>query len=171
MLHKSKRGISAIIGTLLLIVLTIALVAVVWTVVNNMVSQKITQSSACFGNFNSITLNNQYSCFNSSANKVQFSLNIGDVAVDGVLVSMTGPAGSESVTITNTPTIIPGLTYLGGSSGQDVQLPGKNAGKTYVYDWTGGGAANSVQIAPIVKGQQCSSSDSISSLDDCNLLA
>jgi flagellin-like protein len=169
---RNKRGISSIIATLLLIVLTIVLVVIVWSVVNGLVTQKISQSTACFGNFNSISLNGQYTCYNSSSssNYLQFSLNIGDVAVDGVLISISSPSQSESITLTNTPQTISNLSYYNGG-GTTVALPGKNSGITYIYTWVGSDAPRSIQIAPIVKGQQCASSDSITTISPCYLLS
>ncbi len=165
---KNIKGISSIIATLLLIVLTIVLIVVVWTVVNNLVKDKISQSSACFGNFEKVTLNDLYSCYNSSSNQMQFSLNIGDIEVDSVVVSVSSPAESKSFTITNDLQTVAGVKYLSGAT--LIKLPGKNSAITYLFDWTGSGTPNSVQIAPIISTQQCSVSDSITTIDNCALL-
>jgi flagellin-like protein len=169
MFWKIRRGISSIIATLLLIVLTIVLVVIVWTVVNSLISSKITQSSACFGNFNTINLNGQYTCFNSSTNNIQFSLNIGGVAADGILVTISSPSQSKTITLTNTPQLISNLTYYNGTA--RVALPGENAAMTYYYGWSGSDTPNSVQIAPIMKGQQCATSDTLTTIDNCLLLS
>lgn len=123
-----KRGISSIIATLLLIVLTIVLVAIVWGVINGLVNQKINSSSACFGNFNSVTINGQYTCYNNTDTNpnndfLQISLNIGDVDVNGILVSISSPGQSKTFTITNSPQMIDGLTYYNGTN--SVALPGR----------------------------------------------
>lgn len=168
-MFRNKRGISSIIATLLLIVLTIVLVVIVWTVVNSLISSKINQSSACFGNFNTINLNGQYTCFNSTTNSIQFSLNIGGIAADGVLVTISSPSQSKSITLTNTPQIIANLTYYNGTA--SVAMPPENSAMTYYYGWSGSDTPNSIQIAPIVKGQQCSTSDSLTTIDNCLLLS
>lgn len=165
----NKKGISNIIATLLLIVLTVVLVVIVWTVINSLVSQKISQSSACFGNYNTVTLNGQYTCFNSTTNSLQFSLNIGDISVDGVLVTLSSPSQSKSITLTNIPQQIPNLAYYNGTS--LVALPGENSGTTYYYNWSGSDTPDSIQIAPIVKGQQCATSDTLTTIDNCLLLS
>ncbi len=168
-MDSKNRGISSIIATLLLIVLAIVLIAIVWAVVSNLVGQKVSQSSACFGNFNTINLNGQYTCYNSTSNSIQFSLNIGDVNVDGVLVSVSSSSQSKRFTLTNTPQLIANLSYYNGTI--LVALPGKNSAMTYSYNWTVSGTPNAIQIAPIIKGQQCASSDSITTLDNCFLLS
>jgi flagellin-like protein len=169
MFSNNKRGISSIIATLLLIVLTIVLVVIVWTVVNSLISSKINQSSACFGNFNTISLNGQYTCYNTTTSPfVQFSLNIGDISVDGVIISISSGGQSKSITITNTPKVIANLTYYNGTA--SVVLPGKNSGMTYYYNWSGP-APGSIQIAPIIKGQQCAASDTLTTIDNCILFS
>ncbi|MDD5699842.1 MAG: hypothetical protein PHH00_01455 [Candidatus Nanoarchaeia archaeon] len=165
---KNRAGISSIIATLLLIVLTVILVVVVWTVVNNLVKDKIGQSSACFGNFEKVTLNDLYSCYNSSSNKMQFSLNIGDIEIESVVVSVSSPGESKSATITNTLQTVAGVTYLNGAT--LIKLPGENSAITYLFNWTGSGIPNSVQVAPTIDGQQCSVSDSITTIENCALL-
>lgn len=168
MFLQNKRGISTIIVALLLVVLTIVLVAIVWTVINNLVSKNINKASSCFGNFDKVSLNAKYTCYNTSSNQVRFSLNIGDIDIDGVLISITSPGMSKSFTIKNSLQSIAGLTNYSG--GAEVQLPDKNSGITYIYTWSGSDVPNSIEIAPIIKDNQCSSSDSISPIDNCNLL-
>lgn len=168
MFKKNKLGISSIIATLLLIVLTVVLIAVVWGVVNSLVKGKISQSSACFGNFEEVKLSQLYSCYDSSLKQVHVSLNIGNIDADGVLVSISGPSQTKSFTITNTLQNITNLANYDRTT--LVQLPGKNSGATYIYNWTDTVAPNSMQIAPLISGQQCSVSDTISSLESCALL-
>lgn len=163
----SKKGISSIIATLLLVALTVVLVAIVWVVVNGIVNPKIAQSSACFGNYNLVTLNSQYTCYNSSTNSVKFSLNVGNVNVTGIVVSILNNVQSESFTLTNQSQVIANLNLYDGTT--SVAAPGPNSGITYIYNWPDSNAPNSIEIAPIINGQQCSSSDSISQISNCNL--
>jgi len=168
MQKKNRKGISSIIATLLLIVLTVVLIAVVWTVVNNLVKDKIGQSSACFGNFDKVTLNDLYSCYDRSSNSMQFSLKIGDIDVESVLVSISSESQSKSFTIAEEALPVADLTYYNGSS--IVMLPSKNSALTYIYSWGDSDIPNSIQVVPVIDGQQCSASDSITTIDDCALL-
>jgi flagellin-like protein len=169
MFSKNKKGISSIIATLLLILLTIVLVAVLWTVVNNFISPKLSQSTSCYKVYSDVSLNNRYSCHNSNSNQVQFSLSLGGTDVDGVLVSISSSSQSKTFTITTKPQAITNLANYDGSS--QISLPGLNSGLTYIYNWSGSDIPNSIQVAPIVAGQQCTVSDSIQQLDDCSLLS
>jgi flagellin-like protein len=176
LLHPDKKsklnnkGISSIIATLLLIVLTIVLVAIVWTVVNGLVSDKIKQSSACFGNFETVNLNDQYTCYNTSSTpkSVQFSITVGDVNLDGVIISITGSGQSKSITLNKTAQQITDLAYYNGTN--TVSMPPRNSGMTYVYNWTYG-TPGSIQVAPISNGQSCASTSSITLIDSCALLS
>ena len=100
---------------------------------------------------------------------MQFSLNLGGTNVDGVLVSISSSSQSKTFTITTKPQTITNLANYDGTS--QISLPGLNSGLTYVYTWSGSDIPNSIQVAPIVTGQQCSVSDSIQQLDDCSLLS
>ena len=161
------RGMSTIIITLLLVVLSIILVVVVWGVVNNTIHQKISSASSCFGNFDKITLNDKYTCYNSSSSKVQFSINIGDINPNGVVVSISNTEGTKTFTIKSESETIQGLTNYNGST--PTSLPGKNSGATYLYSWPFANAPDSIEISPIISGTTCSSSDSISPIANCNL--
>ena len=169
-MKKDRKGISSIIATLLLVALTVVLVAVVWTVVNGLVSDKIKQSSACFGNFETVSLNSQYTCYNTSSNppSIQFSISTGDVNLDGVLVVISGSGKSASITLNKTAQQIAGLSYYNGTN--SVSMPGKNSGMAYIYNWTYG-APGSIQVAPIAEGQTCASTSSLTTIDNCLLLS
>jgi len=170
MAKKNSKGISSIIATLLLIVLTVALVAIVWTVVNGLVSNKIKQSSACFGNFETVSLNNQYTCYNTSSTpkSIQFSVQVGDVDLDGVIISITGSGQSKSITLNKTAQQITDLAYYNGTN--IVSMPQRNSAMTYIYNWTYG-TPGSIQVAPISNGQSCASTSSITLIDNCALLS
>ena len=166
---KNRKGLSEIIGTLIVIVLVLLAAGIVWGVVNNILKDKIKSSTSCFGNFGKITLDKKYTCYDTSTNpgKVRFSLNRGDVNVDNVLISITNGAETKSFKVNNNAQATDGLTYLNGSS--IVSLPPKNGGITYTYLWTND-APKTIQIAPMIDGQQCEVSDSITEIDNCNLL-
>jgi uncharacterized protein (UPF0333 family) len=171
---KNKKGLSTVIATVLLILLVVVATSIVWMFVNNIVkdsTDKRTQS--CFNAISSskVTINDYYTCYNSSSGKVQFSINIGDVDVEGVVVSILMGGNSRSFTITNQVQVINYLLPYGNSGLTTVNLPIKNGGKTYIA--TGfqvNSKVDSIKIAPIIEGKQCDMSDSTYQVDDCSLL-
>lgn len=173
LLNKSnKKAISGVIAAVILIGLTIAIVSIVWVVVNNLVTTELEGAQSCFGVFEKVTINNQYTCYDSSSIKFQFSINIGEIELDGVLVSISGGGITKSFKITNNATTIENvLDYTGSPL---IKLPEINSGLTYVYDLTAGGFSSSpdkLQIAPIVNKKQCGVSDSLSDIENCFLLS
>jgi hypothetical protein len=162
-----KGGLSDVVATVILIALVVAATGIVWGVVNNMIRDKTEGAQACMdvGFSQKVILNEDYTCYNSTSDEVQFSLNVWDVAIDGVLVSVTSAGNSKSYTITNTAQAISGLVNYPDKSAY-VILPGKNAGLTYIA--TGFPTeVDSIKIAPIVGEEQCEISDQINQIEDC----
>jgi len=168
----NRKAISGVIAAVILIALTVGIISIVWVVVNNLVTTELEGAQSCFGVFEKVTINNQYTCYDSSSNMFQFSISVGDLEAEEVLVSISGEGQSKSFKITNTASIIDNvLNYTGG---QSIILPKTNSGLTYVYDLTAGGFSSSpdkVEIAPIINKKQCGVSDSLSDIENCLLLS
>ncbi len=169
MLIENKKGVAPIVATMILVVLVMVIVAVVWVVVNNLVKDKLEEGGACFGIFDKVSLNSRYTCYYSGSNESQFSINIGDVDVDEVLVGISAEGTSVSFKINKIGSEIDNLvTYPDRVS--DVVLPSKNAGLTYIFNMTGAGfseVADSISIAPMIEGTQCGVSDSMYEIERC----
>lgn len=100
---KSKRGISGVVSAVILIGLVVSITVIVWVVVNNLIKEDLDQSKACFGNFEKVTLNSRYTCYNSGSGNesLRFSLNIGEIDVDKVRISISGSSKAKSFELTN----------------------------------------------------------------------
>ncbi len=167
---KNKKGLSAIIATLMLILLTMVLVGIIWGVISNMVKNNI-ESTSCIDSLGKINLNDRYTCYNASSNETQFSINIEDISVDKVLVGISVAGQKRSLEITNENKVVSNLKPYGGSYGDVVILPGKNEGMTYVYNISGAGFSaqtpDSIEVAPVINGNKCDSSDSVVEVSGC----
>ncbi|OGJ13288.1 hypothetical protein A3K82_01890 [Candidatus Pacearchaeota archaeon RBG_19FT_COMBO_34_9] len=142
-----------------------AAIVLVWVFINNIVKGQIKSSEACFGNFDKVSINEQYTCYDSAADLIRFSLIVGDIDVDKIIVSVSSASAVKSYTIIN-GTTIPGLVMYSGESPQTIILPGKNSGLT--YNATGfASTADLIQIAPVIGGTQCEASDSVSEIEVC----
>ena len=163
---SSKKGISGVITVVLMIALVMAAAAIVWGIVNSTLKDQVEGAKSCFGNFNKVTINPIYTCYDSTSHTVQFSLSIGDIDVDEVLVGISFAGASGSYTLTNTDQ--QGIGLILYPSGGEVKLPGKNAGLTYVASgYTS--KPDLIQIIPVIDGQQCEVSDTISGIESCLL--
>jgi FlaG/FlaF family flagellin (archaellin) len=162
-----KKGLSDVIATVILIALVMAATAVVWGAVNKIIRDKTNDACMDVGFSQKVTINEDYTCYNSTDDQIQFSLAIWDVNIDGVLVSVTSSGNSKSYTITNTPQTIAGLVNYPDKS-TSIKLPAKNSGLTYIA--TGFPTeVDSIKIAPIVGDKQCELSDQINQIEDCSV--
>lgn len=171
---KNKKALSTVVATVLIILLTVVATAIVWTFVKGIVNpEKLEGTQSCFEvtSGEKVTINDFYTCYNQASNEVQFSINMKDIDVDAVVVSILIGGNSKSFTLTPNDTVIPNLRPYKGSSGSVVKLPGKNEGRTYVAEGFEAdvGKVDWIKIAPIVNGKQCDASDQTYQVDYCGL--
>ncbi len=171
-----KKGVSGIIVTMILIMITMAAVIIVWMVVNNLIKKETEKAESCFGIFEKVTIDNKYTCYNYSSHEIQFSINIADVEVNQILVSLSAISGAKNLIIKSDAEIINNLRYYSGSYNSPVKLPDKDGGTTYVFNWTNaiypGSERNSVhriKIAPMINQRQCEPSYSITEIVNCDV--
>ncbi len=170
---KNKKGISAVVGTVIMIALTVGVVALVWAVVNNLVKENIKSSESCFGVFDKVTLNPRYTCYNDTAgtDEMWFSINVGDIEkVDDILVAISNSGTTKSFKIIEDNPVE--LSYYPNRT-RPVGIPGKDQGLTYIYELPASftQAPDRIEIALIIDGEVCGNIDSIEQFDSCSLLA
>ena len=163
---KNKKALSGVISAIILIGLAMVLVAIVWGVVNGILKSKLDEAQSCFGIFEKVDLESKNMCFYNSTKELHIYVSVGDIDIDGMLISVMGNGTAKSFNI-------PGnYSYVRDYSGlysEETTLPEKNSGLTYVFNATEGGIQDpsSVQVAPIVSEKQCDVSDSVSPVDKC----
>ena len=167
-----KKGLSGIITAVILIALAFALVTIVWVIVTNLIQGELEDAESCFGVFGEVTINNRYTCYNSSSNELQFSISIKEINVEEILIAISEGGTIKSFTITNDDQQITNLAnYQSTGFGTDqIKLPGENAGLTYVTN-AFSNKPDLIEIAPIINGKQCEVSDSSAEIDNCLSLA
>ena len=168
-----KRAMSEVIATLILVLLTMAIVGVIWVGTNKIVNTGINSSTSCFNLGGKVTLNNDYTCYNDTgtAKQLVFSINVGDIDnLQDILVGITGSGGSATFKI-NADSSTSGLLYLNGTG--PAGIPGKNHGITYVYPLPAYFTASpdSIEISPIINGNSCEVTDSVRQFDSCSSVA
>lgn len=168
---RNKKGLSQILATMMIIIMVLVAASIVFSVVRNLISGELESSESCFGNFGEVTINRQYTCNDFDLNEVRFLINVGEVDLDGLLVSISGNSGTKSFKITNEA--ISFVKTYNGLYGDVINPPKENSGLTYIVNLNEIGieSADSITIAPIIKGTQCEVSDLLSRIDNCKLLA
>jgi len=166
---NSKRGISAIIATVILIGLAIIAIGIIWVSIRGVITKQIESTELCFGNYDKVSINSLYTCYDKNSESMRISLSIGDIEVNKVLISISGTGTTKNSEISNNASIISGFTnYPSGTV--SIKLPEKNSGLTYVYDLsTGGftGKPDKIDITPVIGNQQCDVSDSLLAIENC----
>jgi hypothetical protein len=172
MKEKDKKALSTVVATVLLILLTVVAVTMVWVFVQNFIRNQTDDTCYKVESYNeAVTLNEMYTCFNDTIGSeyLQFSINIKDVEIEELLISILAEGATRSFTITNNDTNVPNVIYYPGISGP-VRLPEKNAGLTYIVGgFTGIEKVDWIEIAPTVSGKKCKATDKIKEIESCSL--
>ncbi len=166
---KNKLGLSTVVATLLLVLLTIALVAIVWGVINNLVQNQLPEQG-CLDVFEKLKFNSAYTCYNASTSEMLISISTEDINISQAVIAISYQGSSKSLQISSQNSQITNLKPYNGNYGDSVKLPDRNSGATYVYNLTAGGfngRPESVKIVPVIGKQQCSVSDSLDQIDNC----
>ncbi|MFH1365232.1 MAG: hypothetical protein ABIH28_01460 [archaeon] len=163
-----KKAMSEVVTAVIMVVLVMSLIAIVWGVISNMVNKELKTTQSCFGNFDRVTINEAYTCYNSSSGEFYFSLNVGDIEIDKILISISSLGSSNSITLNSTSQTLtnPSVTnYPSKTTG--VQAPNKNSGRTYIISgYTT--IPDSIRVSPIIGGEDCQESDSLTNIETCS---
>jgi len=133
----NKKGISTVVATVLIILLTVAAVAIVWATIIPMIKGQLSKGTLCLTANSQVSIKNEgYTCWNETANKV--NVQIGQGSKDSKLV------GVQILIHEN-----------GGTSSKDITtgLPGINEEKVFPIAYTNSTVEGpgSITIAPIIK--------------------
>lgn len=136
---KDKKGISAIVATVMIILITVAAVAIVWTAVVPMIQNQLEAGTICLDASQLTLANKGYTCIENSGGDVSIQVQRGakdfDLTDIQVLVSAGGSTNSYSV-----------VDDVSGAT-----LPGTNEERVYsISTGLSGDEIEEVQVAPII---------------------
>ena len=145
-MSNKKKGISAIVATVLIILITVAAVTIVWAAIIPMVSDQLSKGTACLDAVSQISLvDTGYTCKN--VDSVSLRVKRGAKAIDlaGIQVLLSAGGSTTSYTVSD-------------------DLPGANEERVFVVSTGATADINKIQIAPIItignKDEVCDVSDS-----------
>lgn len=132
----NKRGVSPVVATVLLLVLTIIIGGIVFSVVIPFVNDKLGESKACLDVFDGIEFpESKFNCFisNSTANITGFSVKVNKEGISAARVALTDTTGGSDVyDIINGTTALANLRMVGGSSTSPIVFPAVGGQRSYV---------------------------------------
>lgn len=168
-----KKGLSGVVAALLLILLAVALIGIIWGVVDNLIKKEIEKTS-CLDTVGKVVFSNNYVCYNASnGSQLRFGISIGDIEIKEVFISVFGDGMQKSFKITDENTTINYIRPYNGNYGDPIILPGKNSGLSYVYNMSEAGFSegpDSIEISPVTGGNTCSATDSVREIIGCYAL-
>jgi flagellin-like protein len=163
---KNKKGVSDVVTTVVLIAMTIMVVLVAGFAIQKFVLKQTEDSKACFNSFGKLALDPQYTCFNSTAGELYFSIKRENISLDGILVSVVGETRSMEFHILDSMGFVnESLSDFAGST--LVIAPALNGAKTYLLNTSYIGIPKEIGIYPVFLGKQCEKSDSIKEVGIC----
>jgi len=161
---KNKKGLSVVIATVILVALTLAAIGIIWTAVNTLVEDSTEGAESCFNLFEKVSIEDRYTCYNVTSGETVFSISVGDVDLEGVLVGVATNTTGVSLALVKGGSLIPGLRMFNGSS--TVFSPAKNSGESYVLSGLNG-TPRLVEIIPVVGGTECDIIDTVEDFGSC----
>lgn len=146
MKYKNKRGLSPVIATILLILVTIAMISIIARVVIEFAKKEPQKAKQCFETINQLSIEAEkgYACFYEKAERggnktVKVTIHKGDIEISKIKIAVFGGGDSESFDIED--------------------LPGKGEERTYVLD-TEMGNVEKVMVFPVLStGDLCKETD------------
>lgn len=111
MIRMKKRGISTLIATVLLVLITIAAIGIIWGAILPLIQRGLGQGKACgFETALKIDKSQGWTCFNASENTtiVMIERPLADFDLSGIVVQISGEGKKVVKTIRPTQRGIPG---------------------------------------------------------------
>jgi hypothetical protein len=135
---KTKRGIEALVATVLLVLITIAAVGIIWGAVMPLIKSNIQSSQKCFDADIEVKQGG-YTCYYVYDNTVKVQIARGEKATDlsDIQIQLSSGGTSKSIRVTN-ETVAPN------------DIPGANEEIAYTLGTLGLTDVNSVSISAII---------------------
>ena len=147
---KNKRGISAVVATVLIILITVAAVTIIWAAIIPMINNQLNRGTVCLDAMTALSIQNKgYTCFDNASNQVRVQVSYGskDVGLVGIQVLVSDSLGNTNSTLEKNA----------------LNLPGNNGEKVITVPQST--TAEFVSIAPVVSvGGQEETCDALASV-------
>ena len=143
----NKKGISAVVATVLIILITVAAVTIIWAAIIPMINNQLDKGKICFDAISQVSLPDRgYSCVAFDGKNVSLQIKRGPLDFDlaDIQVIFSSAGNSYSYDLTNKVTTL--------SPKGNITFPNVNEERVYVINTSLiSGEIENVQIAPVVK--------------------
>ena len=161
---NNKKGVSAVIALMMLILFALLIAGIIWNVLNKTIDEELSEAKSCYDLLGKIVFNSEYICYDSSGEKMHISVEVGDIEIDGLFMVLSHEYSSDIFELTNNWEIIENLRNYNGTS--ETKVPNKNSGLTYI-------ASNvaemplSIGLTPVLNGNRCAG-DIFTNIERCS---
>ncbi len=139
-MKNNKKAISAVVATVLIILITVAAVTIIWAAIIPMINNQLSKGTVCLDAVSQLTIKNKgYTCIDGNNLKVQIGHGAADVDLADIQVLVYASGDTQSFNLV-------GDGIITDSS----LLPNVNEEKTFTITPTNASIVDSVALAPIV---------------------
>lgn len=163
MKNKSKHSQSQIVGTVLLILITVIAAGLIMAFVVPFIKDKLPDKNQnCLDVISKVKISSGYTCYNVTNKTQQVQIHIDDIrsSIKGFTIELGG-ASSKAVRALQDDNL--GVRMYGGGT---FQLPNNTEERTYTVNVTI--KPDSIAVYPVLKNNKvCEASDSLAEIEDC----
>ena len=149
---NNKKGISAIVATVLIILITVAAVTIIWAAIIPMINNQLESGTVCLDAVSAVSLKDEgYTCYSTVKNPIDSSVASGGFKKDYYNVSLHVARNAKAFKLAGIQILVSvgGDTTTMTITGDDIVRP--NGADVFVVNGSNFNKATKVQIAPIVK--------------------
>jgi len=166
---KRKKGVSAVVGTVLLIVISVVAVTIIASILIPMIRKNLEEGGKCFELMDQISIikqsGNVKTCYGSG--KVQFIVKRGfkDIELGGFAISISGDGRSDRYDIIEGSTDDDGVYEYGKTDTDAIGILKPGTERTYIIETE---RPTKIEIAGILEsGKLCDIQDRLEEIPNC----
>jgi len=152
MKKQEKKGISPVVATILLVLITFMAIGIIWAFIKPMVEDSLEEGGSCFKlRDNAEVVDSEFTCNSLSNTKLMIRRSFEEVEINGFIVSITFGASSETYKLEN-GTETAGVKMF--NENLKIKIPQPGGSETYVFEKQEGTRADLAVIT--TTGKICS---------------
>lgn len=139
-MRNKKRGLSSVVATVLLILISFLAILVVWKFILPMIRGNLEEGSTCFElREHAKIMSSDFTCHNNSRTSIMIQREMNNLSFSGFRVSIMAGGSSEVYDLENGKATTGVKTY--GKSDDLIVLPAPGGAKTYIFEIADGSKA------------------------------
>lgn len=151
-IRMNSKGLSGVVAILIITLITISAAAIIWGVLNKTVDEGLGEAKSCYDLIGKVSINSKYTCYDVANEEMRVSVSVGDIEIEELIIVISGEDSGKTFKLTTELTDVPDVYNY--TRGNEVKLPGKNSGATYIISGITEEPVN-IELAPTLNNQLC----------------